>query len=448
MTKAQGSLSFEDVAVGFTWEEWQLLDASQKDLYKEVMLENYNNLVSVGYPATKPDSVFKLEQGETPWIVEGAIHSQTSPEKMWAIDRMQQHPENQNELKSLERCLQSFALGDNFGLSKNLVPSTQRHNMVDSHCGNLKPHLDFVTQNRRDARNDLDKFSDYGKSSVHLLHDKAFSGIKYQGRVKPSNTKSQLNNHQKTSTEEKPHECSECGKVFSRKSLLLIHQRIHTGEKPCVCSECGKAFTWKSRLKRHQQSHTGEKLYRCNECGKSFSQKAYLIVHQRLHTGEKPYECSECGRSFVFKSDLTKHQRIHTGERPYKCSECEKAFRSKSELIQHQRTHTRERLYGCSECGKDFTHMSFLIKHKETHAKEKAINSVKVRKPSGRHSSLYMCQLIQEQNPMNTVPLEMLSSGTQPLNICELQGGKNVVIVEQPFQEVRPQYIIGNFHRE
>ncbi|XP_049758077.1 zinc finger protein 577-like isoform X2 [Elephas maximus indicus] len=79
MTKAQGSLSFEDVAVGFTWEEWQLLDPSQKDLYKDVMLENYNNLVSVGYPATKPDSIFKLEQGETPWIVEGAIHSQTSP---------------------------------------------------------------------------------------------------------------------------------------------------------------------------------------------------------------------------------------------------------------------------------------------------------------------------------------------------------------------------------
>jgi KRAB domain-containing zinc finger protein len=41
-------ISFEDVVVDFTWEEWQDLDGAQRTLYREVMLETYSNLVSLG----------------------------------------------------------------------------------------------------------------------------------------------------------------------------------------------------------------------------------------------------------------------------------------------------------------------------------------------------------------------------------------------------------------
>ncbi|XP_043942942.1 zinc finger protein 316-like [Protopterus annectens] len=51
--KASGVLSapesFEDVAVTFTAEEMKMLTKQDKELHKEVMLENYETLISAGY---------------------------------------------------------------------------------------------------------------------------------------------------------------------------------------------------------------------------------------------------------------------------------------------------------------------------------------------------------------------------------------------------------------
>ncbi|XP_049980468.1 zinc finger protein 120-like [Alexandromys fortis] len=47
--QAMNAVTYDDVHVNFTPEEWALLDPSQKKLYNNAMLQTIKNLTAIGY---------------------------------------------------------------------------------------------------------------------------------------------------------------------------------------------------------------------------------------------------------------------------------------------------------------------------------------------------------------------------------------------------------------
>lgn len=362
--RSQEAMTFKDVAMDFTPEEWGKLDPA----HRAVMLENYRNLVSLWLPISKPDN-YNSEDGKELSKLEKSPKCSDSD--------METRPESKESTSVLDFSKEeSNRLTENTASDSDIETALECERWLEHRQRNREryPRQMSAHRNSSPAEGDGERdvyWKSFSQKPLLTTDDRDPKGSwDVHTLGKRLKQKSKLMTKQRPYKEKKPHKCDECGELFTYRSVLIRHQRVHTGEKPYTCSECGKSFSHRANLTKHQRTHT-RILFECGECKKTFIESSSLAVHQRIHIGERPYECAECGKGFNRSTHLAQHQLIHTGVKPYECNECDKAFIHSSALIKHQRTHTGEKPYKCQDCGKAFSHCSSLTKHQRVHTGER-----------------------------------------------------------------------------
>lgn len=77
------------------------------------------------------------------------------------------------------------------------------------------------------------------------------------------------------------------------------------------CQYCSYSTNFTTNLQNHERTHTGERPYSCSFCSLSFAQRGSLQAHIFTHTGEKPFPCPYCNYRASRKARVKEHVSMH-----------------------------------------------------------------------------------------------------------------------------------------
>ncbi|XP_048657299.1 zinc finger protein 496 isoform X3 [Marmota monax] len=353
---------FKDMILCFSEEDWSLLDPAQTGFYGEFIIgEDYGvSMPATDDPAAQPD------------LLQGEENGPRVPE----LQDLQGKEEPQVSYLDFPS-LQPFPMEERRKWEELQVPelqTCQQMVLTQSTC----PGGDPPTGLDEEVTIEI-VLSSSGEEDTQ--HGPYCTEEAQSSREKPRSLPTSRHDSNEVGgevqTSRKSYVCPNCGKIFRWRVNFIRHLRSRREqEKPHECSVCGELFSDSEDLDGHLEAHEAQKPYRCGACGKSFRLNSHLLSHRRIHlqpdtlqhAQKEPgapeaqggdahallqkskaklgEQCRDCGKLFQRHDQLVRHRSDihlkHEGQ-PFQCRYCVKSFRQNCDLLRHERLHMKRR---------------------------------------------------------------------------------------------------------
>ncbi|KAJ1121730.1 hypothetical protein NDU88_000249 [Pleurodeles waltl] len=434
----EAQVAFHDPYVCFSEEEWRLLQDWQKELYRNVMKEIHQALISLGPLITTTVYTLKAKENEHTYFTlnpdvekrqrtsvsprRSCIKDNTTLDELFTINQEEQlyldNFHSQEKSGCFSACEEEFQypntdicvkkdeqpmliLSDDFDaeVGKNSPGPTRGHDVI-SFC--IKEEEDTDRLSHQNINGLKDNSSSVGNVDLSRA-DKRGHYLNYMKTTTPFKTSPVkmdiiLDSEKAGTSKGQPwseinfkvqeENKGQCESDFSNPTYACLDQGIPKTGMPDKCGETEVAVR-NTLVFAHQQNKMQNRTwYKCIECEKGFRQSIELARHMKTHTGENLHQCIQCKKTFTKRSAFHRHRRIHTGERPYHCSQCDKSFSMKSNLNMHLRTHSGERPYQCKYCEQSFIRNDHLVLHERTHTGERPYKCTECEKSFSQKANL------------------------------------------------------------